>query len=105
SSRRRHTRSKRDWSSDVCSSDLDVLAHLPVGGEAHPGVAPGGGRQLLHRQLVKQFAPGGGLLGLGLVGGEAGDELLQLPDLLLRSEERRVGEGGPSRCSQDLYTA
>src|SRR5437868_168397 len=25
SSRRRHTRSKRDWSSDVCSSDLDFL--------------------------------------------------------------------------------
>src|SRR5699024_11918334 len=24
SSRRRHTRSKRDWSSDVCSSDLNV---------------------------------------------------------------------------------
>src|SRR5699024_704223 len=23
-SRRRHTRSKRDWSSDVCSSDLDI---------------------------------------------------------------------------------
>src|SRR5207249_6468466 len=29
SSRRRHTRSKRDWSSDVCSSDLD-----PSGREA-----------------------------------------------------------------------
>src|SRR5699024_11970121 len=28
SSRRRHTRSKRDWSSDVCSSDLDELRHL-----------------------------------------------------------------------------
>src|SRR5437868_14856971 len=28
SSRRRHTRSKRDWSSDVCSSDL---ADLPGG--------------------------------------------------------------------------
>src|SRR5699024_2228531 len=27
SSRRRHTISKRDWSSDVCSSDLDVLQH------------------------------------------------------------------------------
>src|SRR5699024_11836217 len=30
SSRRRHTRSKRDWSSDVCSSDLNrdrLLAH------------------------------------------------------------------------------
>src|SRR5699024_11919540 len=25
SSRRRHTRSKRDWSSDVCSSDLGIL--------------------------------------------------------------------------------
>src|SRR6267378_794201 len=25
SSRRRHTRSLRDWSSDVCSSDLDAL--------------------------------------------------------------------------------
>src|SRR5699024_12167062 len=25
SSRRRHTRSKRDWSSDVCSSDLSEL--------------------------------------------------------------------------------
>src|SRR5699024_11610901 len=37
SSRRRHTRSKRDWSSDVCSSDLDqksrhgvVLAKSPA---------------------------------------------------------------------------
>src|SRR5699024_11334216 len=26
SSRRRHTRSKRDWSSDVCSSDLPFFA-------------------------------------------------------------------------------
>src|SRR5699024_12043674 len=37
SSRRRHTRSKRDWSSDVCSSDLGsgeketaLLGHLDV---------------------------------------------------------------------------
>src|SRR5699024_11395148 len=28
SRRRRHTRSKRDWSSDVCSSDLCALAIL-----------------------------------------------------------------------------
>src|SRR5699024_11221263 len=30
SSRRRHTRSKRDWSSDVCSSDLkrQILCHV-----------------------------------------------------------------------------
>src|SRR5215510_9037221 len=30
SSRRRHTRWPRDWSSDVCSSDLDWLAGLPA---------------------------------------------------------------------------
>src|SRR5437868_10455413 len=28
SSRRRHTRSKRDWSSDVCSSDLEAAVAL-----------------------------------------------------------------------------
>src|SRR5699024_11459807 len=30
SSRRRHTRSKRDWSSDVCSSDLNQNLKLPA---------------------------------------------------------------------------
>src|SRR5699024_31191 len=30
SSRRRHTRSKRDWSSDVCSSDLVCTNHFHV---------------------------------------------------------------------------
>src|SRR6266487_3161532 len=33
SSRRRHTRWTGDWSSDVCSSDLDDLDDPPVGGE------------------------------------------------------------------------
>src|SRR5699024_11415089 len=28
SSRRRHTKSKRDWSSDVCSSDLTINTHF-----------------------------------------------------------------------------
>src|SRR5699024_11941217 len=31
SSRRRHTRSKRDWSSDVCSSDLSPYEELQKG--------------------------------------------------------------------------
>src|SRR3989440_2264346 len=43
SSRRRHTRSDRDWSSDVCSSDLDSQLLMPdalegieiKGGEVH----------------------------------------------------------------------
>src|SRR5690349_25040521 len=30
SSRRRHTRSLRDWSSDVCSSDSCLLLHLSL---------------------------------------------------------------------------
>src|SRR5438105_5091519 len=33
SSRRRHTRSTRDWSSDVCSSDLDA-GRIGVGAQA-----------------------------------------------------------------------
>src|SRR5699024_12207488 len=36
SSRRRHTRSKRDWSSDVCSSDL-VVSLLYLRGSLIPG--------------------------------------------------------------------
>src|SRR5690606_40910633 len=57
SSRRRHTRFSRDWSSDVCSSDLRGPAHhyLPTGldvvverrpgqpGEAHQRRPPEGG--------------------------------------------------------------
>src|SRR5690606_39673799 len=31
SSRRRHTRFSRDWSSDVCSSDLELLAGAGAG--------------------------------------------------------------------------
>src|SRR5690349_22651838 len=36
SSRRRHTRSLRDWSSDVCSSDLCLLRGPAAGGAAEP---------------------------------------------------------------------
>src|SRR5699024_11230910 len=43
----RHTRSKRDWSSDVCSSDLVVVgvdidlghSHVPAGGHLGDGLA------------------------------------------------------------------
>src|SRR5699024_10585601 len=40
SSRRRHTRSKRDWSSDVCSSDLVI----GIDRGPHPAAAPGSNR-------------------------------------------------------------
>src|SRR5690606_39893429 len=32
SSRRRHTRFSRDWSSDVCSSDLSIIPTIQQGG-------------------------------------------------------------------------
>src|SRR3712207_921122 len=37
SSRRRHTRYWRDWSSDVCSSDLGWTAYAPLSTEAPMG--------------------------------------------------------------------
>src|SRR5215211_999473 len=42
SSRRRHTRSLCDWSSDVCSSDLELVAVRPPQAlERRPGLARG----------------------------------------------------------------
>src|SRR2546429_5932351 len=38
SSRRRHTRCSRDWSSDVCSSDLKLAPGLYDAGEATMGM-------------------------------------------------------------------
>src|SRR5206468_5496279 len=48
SSRRRHTRSDRDWSSDVCSSDLLVL----FGGGARTAAASTKKTELLERACV-----------------------------------------------------
>src|SRR5690349_23879492 len=87
SSRRRHTRSLRDWSSDVCSSDL-VLVDLFDGGQ----------HVLLH-DVDK------GLVALdGLdVQSHAGREHRVIADEVPfvqaanRSEERRVGKEGRTR--------
>src|SRR5262249_57143112 len=87
SSRRRHTRLVSDWSSDVCSSDLDT-----------PGAADSAGRALLgtweSQKPAESAAPG--------VSSDEVDafiaELNQaFPALDLRSEERRVGKEGRSR--------
>src|SRR5699024_12000449 len=40
SSRRRHTRSKRDWSSDVCSSDLPCHGSAKNTTNTHPEIHP-----------------------------------------------------------------
>src|SRR5207249_7945446 len=56
SSRRRHTRSKRDWSSDVCSSDLDALRRrLEANGietVAFPAIDSPAAREELYRSTL-----------------------------------------------------
>src|SRR5690606_41091723 len=68
SSRRRHTRFSRDWSSDVCSSDLTRVASRPVtDGPRIPSAAVTGrdatlvGALLDHRYLVTGVLARGGM--------------------------------------------
>src|SRR5690606_41026828 len=76
SSRRRHTRFSRDWSSDVCSSDLGALVLGACGKkEEAPAAAAGGAAPPPPQVGVVTVQPGN----VGLV--------TELP----RSEERRVG--------------
>src|SRR3712207_7972212 len=73
SSRRRHTRYWRDWSSDVCSSDLASLSPSP-GSATAPSADEGAGSAA-------------GLADAGEIRGVS------------RSEERRVGKECRSRWS------
>src|SRR5206468_9008348 len=94
SSRRRHTRSDRDWSSDVCSSDL-VCPRRRGAVHAARGV-PGlvdGDRKL--RRALGRLRSGGVVRGAGL-------ELL-LSRLRGRSEERRVGKECRGGWAEELY--
>src|SRR5438105_15616134 len=84
SSRRRHTRSTRDWSSDVCSSDL---------GYYQLGWFPGGGR------IDTFVAPPPPRTGLYVVDSLLAGDLDALRSALLRSEERRVGKECRARWS------
>src|SRR5690606_40623094 len=54
SSRRRHTRFSRDWSSDVCSSDLFTYAGAPLGGFAFGDVPVGA----FHTDGAQTILPG-----------------------------------------------
>src|SRR5690554_7036446 len=90
SSRRRHTRCGRDWSSDVCSSDLHPLGFTRQGCDIYSRVIFGTQASvtvgLLTTVLVSLF---GGIVGAlaGFYGG------------FFRSEERRVGKECRSRWS------
>src|SRR5206468_6097109 len=82
SSRRRHTRSDRDWSSDVCSSDL-----LTRNSEALVGKVD----WITKRWLLQRFLAQENL--------DWSDPWLKAQDLEFRSEERRVGKECRSRWS------
>src|SRR5699024_18357 len=63
SSRRRHTRSKRDWSSDVCSSDLEIQKVMSEINSLAPGVGQilaihgdsGTGKSSLARSILRNL--------------------------------------------------
>src|SRR5206468_8520329 len=78
SSRRRHTRSDRDWSSDVCSSDLRFV-QLDEKGAKEIAKDPAGYKASLEASLA----------------------VLRRVDWTPRSEERRVGKECRARWSVD----
>src|SRR5690606_39913898 len=93
SSRRRHTRFSRDWSSDVCSSDLfrgDFYAEITTGRDAGQGPSRRGG-----------FFGGSGLEGFSGVGGGGFGRIGNSGGIgstnTGRSEERRVGKDGQAQ--------
>src|SRR5699024_5992333 len=80
SSRRRHTRSTRDWSSDVCSSDL-----LRLAATAEPGI------ELMGEHALGGAGAGGGRGGPVL----AGHQIADGPDAVLPVQQRALpGAGG-----------
>src|SRR5207249_10343406 len=86
SSRRRHTRSKRDWSSDVCSSDLRMLGSGHRPGEQRIGIPRVDGQIRASGVRVHEQDPGPGLAAVR--------RAVHAALLLGRSEERRVGKEG-----------
>src|SRR5207249_6582389 len=94
SSRRRHTRSKRDWSSDVCSSDLITItpgSQIPpniTGGICEPGVIV----------MLGGIPPFAGEIA-GFLAACVTCAVQDAIKATARSEERRVGKGSGSRWS------
>src|SRR5690606_40538651 len=86
SSRRRHTSFSRDWSSDVCSSDLDIItsaSDFRLITEAPVPIDPY--LESKHLQIHQDAADDGEIQSWGFA-----DTISAL--LNIRSEERRVGK-------------
>src|SRR4051794_41246619 len=87
SSRRRHTRWTGDWSSDVCSSDLDLYRRWASATQP-----------LLHFLYATQ-EPGGWAASMDHTAKESDSTGICFAVLAYRSEERRVGKECRSRWS------
>src|SRR5206468_5050904 len=89
SSRRRHTRSDRDWSSDVCSSDLTKQLDMRLG----KLLASSGKRRVrLALDIYNVFNSSDWQTISTRLSNVAATNRWQRPTLILRSEERRVGK-------------
>src|SRR5258705_4320540 len=102
SSRRRHTRCLSDWSSDVCSSDLEDLADrdadvldrvmpvdLQVAGRQHLQVEAAVPGQLVEH-VIEEREAGADLRGAGAVDNEVDDDRRLLRLALLGCHPRRT---------------
>src|SRR5438034_8976490 len=103
SSRRRHTRSLCDWSSDVCSSDLIDARHRFLEHRVHVDVLYHGFVDPCSGMMMSTWAPGnaGRPSFKGTSSSHLGTIAMRAVPLriaiLPRSEERRVGKEGRSR--------
>src|SRR3712207_8640021 len=110
SSRRRHTRYWRDWSSDVCSSDLykaiealNVYKLMPVSGSTEEAIAQSYHDLFLQHnsdESILEYQHGESKL--KSEGAHSLDQMAMPPVLTgtqCRSEERRVGKECRSRWS------
>src|SRR2546430_11420833 len=91
SSRRRHTRFDCDWSSDVCSSDLEQAAQAGIARQIAD-------QRLCRDQLLRQRFELGDRQEQQAVPVEK-RPAIRLPYVAKRSEERRVGKECRSRWS------
>src|SRR5699024_11891975 len=96
SSRRRHTRSKRDWSSDVCSSDLEECTGTSTG-NVRPTFL---NSNRVHRNCRHGHGRSPKLPSRSYTDPSKGSIILRF---LIRSEERRVGKECRSLFATDAW--
>src|SRR5690606_41577847 len=104
SSRRRHTRFSRDWSSDVCSSDLPVTAVVPAPVVPAPVVpAAAAGERNEPEQPVAEVAATGELAAVADEGrGEIGRAARRGGGLASAGAAARTATRGRAEESQEV---